>query len=120
MKKNKLICGGRLLEMVMSFYSAVERLGVLSGSEATLSFPCCQEISYLFFHPFMSVQTAKLITLVILSGCFVAFMYYAGPPEALEDWSNGFEPRWGNLDAAVAASARRHWHLVRCQNGKSR
>jgi len=40
-----------------------------------------------------------------------------GPPEALEDWSNGFEPRWGNLDAAVAASARRHWHLVRCQNG---
>lgn len=72
------------------------------------------------FTPFMLVHTAKLITLVILSGCCVAFVYYAGPPEALEDWSNGFEPRWGNLDAAVAASARRHWHLVRCQNGKSR
>lgn len=64
-------------------------------------------------------KLAKLITFVILSGCCVAFMYYAGPPEAVEDWSNGFEPRSRNMDAAGAASARRHWHLVRCQNGKS-
>lgn len=38
MKKNKLICGGRLLEMVMNHYSPVERLGVLSGYEARM--PC--------------------------------------------------------------------------------
>ena len=59
MKKNKLICGGRLLEMVMNFYSPIERLGVLSGYEATLSFPCCQEISYLLFHSFYVVSNCQ-------------------------------------------------------------
>lgn len=43
----------------------------------------------------------------------------SGPPESIQDWSRGMDPRWGNLDVDAAASARRHWHLVRCQNGKS-
>ncbi|XP_024396181.1 protein ENHANCED DISEASE RESISTANCE 2 isoform X3 [Physcomitrium patens] len=37
--------------------------------------------------------------------------------ESIEDWSRGIDPRWSNLNADAAASARRHWHLVRCQNG---
>jgi hypothetical protein len=42
-----------------------------------------------------------------------------GPSGSLDDWGERVEPpRWGPLDAEAAAASRRHWHLVRCQNGK--
>ncbi|KAH8972155.1 hypothetical protein BDL97_02G180500 [Sphagnum fallax] len=40
------------------------------------------------------------------------------PNGSLDDWGERVEPpRWGPLDAEAAAASRRHWHLVRCQNG---
>ncbi|CAK9190399.1 unnamed protein product [Sphagnum jensenii] len=39
------------------------------------------------------------------------------PNGSLDDWDGGVEPRWGPLEAEAAAASRRHWHLVRCQNG---
>lgn len=69
----------------------------------------------------------KLYHILIYGTCsFRHFSLYfeclmmSGPPESVEDWSNGMDPRWGNLDADAAASARRRWHLARCQNGKSK
>nr|PNR48594.1 hypothetical protein PHYPA_013071 [Physcomitrium patens] len=38
-----------------------------------------------------------------------------GPPESIKVWSERMDPKWDNLNANAAASARRHWHLVRCQ-----
>jgi hypothetical protein len=64
------------------------------------------------FNDFILSITIAAINCTVLIFWFVLFFTLAGPPESVYDWTRD------NVSNSDQVSSRKHWRLVRCQNGK--